>query len=333
MGVAGGEQDVRALILEKIADRVSDVTIDPMGNVTARHKGTGASLLRVMISAHMDEIGFMIRSVDDDGLIHVVPIGAHDLRLIPTQRVLVGDAKTPGVFLWVPIHKSHGKNDFQEIDDMLIDIGAENKAGVHAQPGERIAYAGHCIEMSPGVMRGKAFDSRAGCAALIDLLSGDPFPFDVSVAFTAQATIGGRGAAVAANRLDPQVAFTLSAVVCNEWPHDPEYDHAPLIRLGGGPVLSALESDLVADRRLIAHVQKVAKAENIPIQFNALAQRSGANTAVGFARAGVPTLTLGVPVRYLGSPNALLQMSDLNQLLTLVRASLTALTPDLLENK
>src|ERR1700694_3479310 len=105
-GVSGDENEVRKLIVERIKDRVTELTIDPMGNLTGIRKGTGESPLRVMLSAHMDEPGFMVSEIGDDGLIHVVNVGAHDNRVIPTQRVLVGNGRTPGLFLWTPIHQS-----------------------------------------------------------------------------------------------------------------------------------------------------------------------------------------------------------------------------------
>jgi len=332
VGVSGGESEVRKLILTQLAGRVSDITIDPMGNVTAIRKGTGDSTLRVMLSAHMDESGFMVSSISDDGLIHVQPVGALDNRYLPTQRVWVGDAKMPGVLLWPPIHKSQNQ-DMLDADDIAIDVGADDKGGVKAKPGERVAFAAHYGVLNGSIVRGKAFDSRAACAALLEMLDGDPFPFDLGIAFTVQAAIGGRGAGVAAHRLNPQVALSLTGFATNDWPHDPDYDHAAPLRLGGGPIIMAADNRLIAERWLIDHLRSTAQTASIAYQFDARQERAAASAAIGFAREGVPSVAIGAPVRYLGSPNALLDLTDLHHLVALVRASLAALTPELLETQ
>ncbi len=335
VGVSGAEGDVRKLILEAIKERVSDVVIDPMGNLTARHRMShDGAKMRVMISAHMDETGFMVINVGDDGLIRVVDVGHHDQRIIPTQRLLVGNDKIPGVFLWTPIHKSYGKNDLIAPEDMMIDVGADGKDGIKTKPGERVAFAGNYTSISPTIVRGKAFESRAGCAALIELLSDDAYELDLYAAFTAQAAIGGRGGAVAAHRIAPQVAFVLTGITTNDLPQAADSDdHAPLIRLGGGPVISLLDPTLITDRHLVDYVRSVAQAHNIPYQLSALNTERSESGTIGLTRAGVPTLTLAVPIRYMGSPNALLNLDDLQNLIALLRESLKALTPQLVEAK
>ncbi len=161
VGVSGGEQDVRKLIIDAIKPHVEQITVDAMGNVTALRKGTGASSARVMLAAHMDEPGFMVTEIGDNGLISVNPVGPLDLRVLPTKRVLVGASKTPGVILWVPIHRSFGQNNLVEVDHLSIDVGADDKAGTGAKPGDRVAFVGDFAEFGRNLVRGKALDSRA----------------------------------------------------------------------------------------------------------------------------------------------------------------------------
>ncbi len=333
VGVSGAEGDVRKLIRETIKANLSDLSVDTMGNLSAVLKGTGGSVMRVLVSAHMDEIGFMVASINDNGLINIVDVGVHDNRYTPTQPLLVGKDKTPGVFIWKPIHQSIEQQTIIESEDMLIDVGASDKGGVKAKPGEYVAFASRFTELSPTVVRGKAFDSRAACIALIGLLSGDPFPHDLHGVFTTQALIGGRGAAIAAYRAEPQAAFSLTGFAANDLPGDPSLsDYAPIIRLGGGPVLSALDGRTVGNRRLLEHVRSVAKAKGIPIQLHAsndIQQPEGSRLKQ--IAAGIPTLMIGVPIRYMGSPNSLMNLTDLQSLIDLMRESLAALTPDVLE--
>jgi endoglucanase len=333
VGVSGGESDVRQLVMGLIKDRASDVLIDPLGSLLMRIPGTGESPLRIMISAHMDEVGLMVADIGDNGLIDVMAVGTLDPRYAPARRVVVGSAKTPGVLLWTPIHY----NKVQTIiapEDMRVDVGADGRGGVNAEPGDRIAFWSEYTELTPTVARGKAFDSRAGCAvliALLDLLDGAPLPFDLHLAFTGQAHIGGRGALVAANRIKPDAAFVLTAMVANDLPKLPDADRAPLIELGGGPVISIRDARAVLDRKLADHVRATADSTQIAYQFEALVNRPAQASAISQSRSGVPSLTLGVPVRYLGSPNALLNLTDLDQLALLLHATLSTLTPDILE--
>src|SRR5258708_944967 len=126
MAVSGAEDEVRRLVLDAIRDKALHIQIDPMGSITALRKGTDASDLHVMVCAHMDEIGFMVTSIDDDGLISVEGIGKHDLRQLPALRVMVGKERTPGVVLWTPIHKNKDQKMI-EADDLQIDVGASSK--------------------------------------------------------------------------------------------------------------------------------------------------------------------------------------------------------------
>lgn len=332
VGVSGGESEVRQLILSLITDRVSDVVIDPLGSVLIRRPGTGASTLRVMVSAHMDEVGLMVAAVGDNGLIDTMAVGTLDPRYAPARRVLVGPDKTLGVLLWTPIHHNRDQAIIAP-ENMRIDVGADNRGGVSAAPGDRIAFWSEYTALNDSIVRGKAFDSRAACAvliALLDLLDAAPLPFDVHLAFTAQTHIGGRGAGLAANRIQPHAAIALTGVATNDLPKLPDADRAPAIRLGGGPVISSRDARAVLDRRLIDHARKVASAAGINCQIDALVSRPAAASAISQSRIGVPTLNLGVPVRYLGSPNALLNLNDLDHLARLLYASLSAMTAETL---
>jgi len=330
VGVSGGESEVRQLILSLIKDRVAHITVDPMGNLIACRKGTGESSLRVLVSAPMHKIGLMVSEVGEDGLIHVMAIGSLDARVLPARRVLVGRNKSPGVLLWTPIHRNRSITPISP-DDMLVDVGAYNKGDAKAKPGARIAFVGDFLELTPTVVRGKAFESRAACAVLVAILETDPFPFDLYVTFTAQSAIGGRGAGVAAHRIAPHAAFALTGINANDFPHLPDEDRMPTVRLGGGPVLSAMDFRAVGDRRLTAHLHSAAEAENIPLQVEALRNQPSQGAAISLSRSGVPTVSVGVPIRYLGSPNELVNLDDLSRLVQLLRASLSTLTPAILE--
>jgi endoglucanase len=321
VAVAGDESEVRAIVLEVIKGRVTDITIDAMGNITGLLKGSATPAHKIMLCVHLDEPGFMVTGIDDDGLIHVHPVGELDLRYLGAKRVLVGKARQPGAFLWAPIHKSHGKNDLIDVEEMTIDVGVADKGGVSARLGERAALASTCTEFGEGALRGKAFASRAPLAVLLSLITGDPLPCDVALAFTTQDAVGQRGAVVAAYRLTPETALVLNGIATHDLPlPDDAPDRAPHLRLGGGPVFSPYYFGEPSG--VFAQARTIAEAHGHPYQVNIPNVRTTAGGMVALARKGVPTLGIGIPVRYPGSPTEVIQTADLE--------TMARLLPDLL---
>ncbi|MCS6871255.1 MAG: hypothetical protein NZ571_07335 [Anaerolineae bacterium] len=329
IGVSGEEREVRDLLLELTESHLENVVIDVMGNLTARLKSSQAGAFRVMLGAPMDEVGLMVSG--SENFLKVLPVGRLDMRYVAAARVLIGAQKTAGVVLFAPIHKTHGQNVLPEPKEILIDTGGKDSAKV----GERIAFVGDYAELSADVVRGKAFQSRAACAVLVTLiesLTESRLPLDIYIAFTAQARIYGRGATVAANRLKPQVAFLLDGTECDDLPRTEDDTQAPTVRLSGGTVLRAAERMGIPDQRLLAFVRSVAERHNLPYQIDVSQVYGTENVNVSQTQAGVPTVSLSVPVRYMCSPNGLVSLTDLERTLRLLRESLAALTPSILEN-
>ena len=219
-GVSGAEDEVRNIILDAIQDHVSDIRIDTLGNILATKKGTGKSDLRVLVCAHMDEVGFMVMGIDNDGTLKVKNIGGIDSRILPSARVYVGKNKIHGVIPWKPIHLSASDKSVKKIDSLRVDIGASSKSAAEGKVkiGDRAIFASETFQLSSTVICGKAFDDRAGCAELIEILKGDPFPFDLLVAFTVQEEVGLRGAKVLGESLKPDAAIVLETTACHEVP-------------------------------------------------------------------------------------------------------------------
>ncbi|MBI5927977.1 MAG: M42 family metallopeptidase [Chloroflexi bacterium] len=334
-GVSGAENEIRQLIYDAIKDHVTDLRVDTMGNLLAVKKGTGKSSLKVMVAAHMDEVGFMVMGVDSDGLIKFSSVGGIDPRILPALRVHVGKDKTPGVITWKPIHLSWKEKDVKKTDSFRIDIGAENKAAAEgkAQPGDRVTFASETIALTENIVRGKAFDDRAGCAELIELIKGDPFPFDLLVAFTVQEEIGSRGAQIAAQGLKPDVAIVLEATAAHEVPQsDDEPDITTVTKLGHGPVITYMDKGSIAHPGLRKLFVRVAEQLGIPHQFRSPQYAGGTDAAViHVANAGVATITISVPCRYLHSPYLMLDLNDFQNVVKLVRTTLMQLSPSDLE--
>ncbi len=334
VGVSGSEDAVRKIVLQAIDGHVSQIRIDPMGSVTALKKGTGENSLRVMIAAHMDEIGFMVRGFDGDGLIRFSNIGGIDERILPGKRVKIGSVN--GVIIWTPIHLNKDQNVVR-LANLRIDIGATSKddAASKVKLGDRIGFDSRFMELGDRMLRGKAFDDRAGCSLLIDVLQGDSYPVDVLAAFTVQEEIGLRGAKVAAQTLKPEVAFVLEGTTANDIPNplaDPDdmTEPNPTCRQQQGPAISVMDSSMIADRRLVRFLRETAAAESIPYQLKTALGGGTDGGSIHLSTAGVPTAVISMPCRYIHSPSALLHRDDYDNGLRLIKAALMRLTRDVL---
>ena len=331
IGVSGEEDDVRAIILAAIREHVADISVDALGNLTATQMGTVYPEYKVMIAAHMDEIGMMATAVDANGLIQFTNVGGIDARILPGLRVKIGAKRRPGVVLWKPIHLGRDMNAMA-IDSLRIDTGANDKSA--AEPGDRIAFDGRYQRLSDTVVRGKAFDDRVGCSILVDILRGGPYPVTVCAAFTVQEEIGLRGAQVAAQRLQPDAAIVLEGTPAYDVPNpqlEPEAGDLarnPATRLGAGVVLTLVDGRMISDPRVIAFLRETAAANGIRYQVKTAGGGGTDGGAIHTARTGVPTMTLSVPCRYIHSPTALLNLDDYEASRALSQAVLTRITPE-----
>lgn len=328
VGVSGDEGAVRVIIKEAIADHVDEMWVDNLGNLLAIKRGTGAVELRVLLDAHMDEVGMMITGIESDGTLRFKPVGGLDDRVMLGKTVVVGPKQLPGVIGGKPIHLlESGEHDLVvRVKEMRIDIGAANKdaATGKVKIGDRATFATEFVDLGPTMM-GKAFDDRVGCAVIIDLLQGDPFPFDLLVAFTVQEEVGVRGASVAAYRLEPDIAFALEGTLCDDLPK--EDDVSPVTELGKGPALSVMDRRTIADPRLVSFLASTAEKHGIPFQFR---QVTGGGTdagAIHLSRSGVPSAGISLPCRYIHAPAAICSKVDFENTIRLMRAALNDLTP------
>ncbi len=336
IGVSGKEEPVRKLILPAIEPHVTDVRIDALGSITALQKGTGGSDLRVMIAAHMDEVGFMITGIDGDGLLRFSAVGGIDDRILPGLRVKVGDNQLPGCIIWVPIHRNRDQN-VVKINALRIDIGATSKdnAAGQVKPGDRVAFATSFMEIGDKTLRGKSFDDRVGCSLLVDVLQAGPYPVDVLAAFTVQEEIGLRGALVAAQYLKPDVALVLEGTTANDLPNpladpDDSFPINPTARMGAGPVLTAMDRSLIVNPKLLAVLRHAAEANGIPYQFKTYLGGGTDGGSIHTAFGGNKTAVISMPCRYIHSPTAYLNRDDYDNVLRLVKATLGALTREAL---
>ncbi len=329
-GVSGNETEVRQILVEAIQDRVDEYRVDTMGNLIACKHSAGRASRRgapkVMIAAHMDEVGLLIVHADDDGRLHFNTVGGIDPRILLSKVVLIGENRVPGVIGVKPIHKmSHA--EMQKViaaNDLTLDIGAGSKESAlgAVQMGDYATFATEFSRLGANLVRGKALDDRTGCALLVDLLADD-YPFDLYGVFTVQEEIGLRGARVAAYTVEPDLAFVLEATICDDSPK--EKDVSPTTRLGAGPALTVADRSVISDKRLVQLLTTTARENKIPLQIKQPLIGSTDAGRLHLTREGVPSVSLAVPARYIHSPAALLSLSDYNNTLLLLKQALPKL--------
>jgi putative aminopeptidase FrvX len=326
-GVSGCEDEVRRLIIEAIKHDVDEVRVDSIGNLIALKRGTGESELKVMIAAHMDEIGLMITHIEEEtGAIRFRPVGGIDDRILLSKVVLIGKDRVPGVIGVKPVHllKEEERRKVVKVDQMAIDIGvkSQEEAKKVVKIGDYAIFATDFCQLTEDGLRtvkGKAFDDRAGCAVLIEVLR-ERYPFDLYPVFTVQEEVGLRGARVAAYAIEPDVAFVLEGTICDDTPK--KKDVSPITELGAGPAITIMDRSFIADRRLVKLLVEMAEELGIPYQFKQPGMGGTDAGAIHLVKEGVPSATLSVPCRYIHSPVCMLSLEDLENTVKLLKAAL-----------
>jgi endoglucanase len=329
-GPPGNEDEVRRVLARAIRGQVDELFVDSMGNLIAVKRGTGPEpRLKVMVDAHTDEVGLMITDIRKDGLLGFRAVGGIDDRLMPAKRVIVGEKRVPGVIVTPPVHLTsrEQRQNVIKVDQLAIDIGAnsQDQAKEWIKLGDYGVFATRFQILAEDGLRtvtGKALDDRAGCAVAAALAEGS-YAVDLYLSFSAQEEGGLRGARVAANRIQPDVAFALEGTVCDDLPV--AKDVSPTSRLGDGPAITIMDRTFIADRRLVALLTETAQANGIPYQFKQPGIGGTDAGAINQSGAGVPSVAVAVPCRYIHSPVSMLSLNDFEHLIALMRAALTAL--------
>jgi len=331
VAVSGDEGEVRKIVLEEVKPLADEVKVDALGNVLATKRGAGRNRLRVMLDAHMDEVGFMLVADDGEGLYQFDTVGGIDSRHLVGKQVLVGKDHLPGVIGAKPIHLMEMDELTRKVsvDSMRIDLGPGGKAKV----GERATFATKFQRVGPSILS-KAIDDRIGVAILIELLKHAPANVDLCLSFSVQEEIGLRGAKVAAHFFDPDLAFAIDSTPAHDLPtHDGRENIFYNTQLGLGPAIYIADRSTLHDPRLVRFLQATAEAAGIPYQFR---QPGGGGTdsgAIQRTRSGIPTVSVSVPHRYTHSPISIARVEDWKNTLNLIHAALGRITPSLVKSR
>ncbi|MHB9034496.1 MAG: M42 family metallopeptidase [Anaerolineae bacterium] len=335
-GVSGNEAAVRELLLKAVEGSVDETRVDALGNLIcfkkARKQAHSPNAPRkVLIAAHMDEVGLIISGFNGDGTLRYEKVGGIDSRMLLSKQVLVGEKATPGVIGFRPIHLigRAGTEKVADISQTAIDVGASSRdaAGKLAQLGDYVTFRTSFEVLSEDGLRtakGKALDDRVGCAELVEALKGD-YAFDLYGVFTTQEEVGLRGARVAGYALNPDVAIALEGTVCDDLPKERDRDVSPVTELGHGPAISFRDGSVICDKRLVKLFSETAEQEGIPYQYKRGAVGGTDAGALHLVREGVPAVVLSVPCRYIHAPVSVVSLQDFDNASRLLQAALVKL--------
>ena len=331
-GASGCENEVRAA-LRKEAERLLEgvngarVYSDVMGNLYAHRPGTDAGKKHVMLCAHMDEVGFIIRFATEEGLLRFASVGSVDPRVIASRRVLVGENRIPGVIGFKAVHlmTPADREKAPDYDMLSIDIGATSREEAEklCPPGTYATFDSRYVEFGDGFAKAKALDDRVGCFVLLHALEHSGYTGDLTCVFTVQEECGLRGAKIAANRVKPDLALIMEGTTSNDMGDVPA--HLTVTNCGGGAVVSLMDRSAMMDVALRKLAMETAARRGIPAQLKRYVAGGTDAGSIHLAQGGIPCLVMAVPCRYIHSPASVCKLSDVEALKALTLAMLEEL--------
>ncbi|WEU41107.1 MAG: M42 family metallopeptidase [Candidatus Odinarchaeum yellowstonii] len=330
---SGCEEAVREIITSMVREYVDELYVDKIGNLITLKKGV-QNKPKILLDAHMDEIGMMVKYIDEKGFIRFSYTGGFSDQTVLNQRVVILTRKgiIPGVIGCKPPHlmTQEEKEKIVKRSDMFIDIGAESRVEAEqlgVRVGDHIIWSTSFTELAGNKLASKAFDNRVGCAILIKILQKLKTETPVYGVFTVMEEIGLRGAKTAAFTIEPDAALVFDIATAGDHPNVKEGE-AP-VRVGGGPVISVADgSRLNLGGGLITHPKirriliETAEENSIPYQLYVFEGGTTDGTVISLSRTGVPTGLISVPVRYAHTASELLSLLDVENSIKLATLSI-----------
>ena len=320
-GPSGYEDNVREIVRSEVRPFADEIKVDTLGSLIARKRPSRVTkdTKKIMIAAHMDEIGVIVSHVDENGFVRFSPIGGVFRRYVVGGRVRFLNG-TQGV---IGFDKLDNVNELPTLDKVYIDVGATNPKDCPVKIGDVAAFDRTYSEFGNRLVA-KSMDDRVGVLVAIEALRAlKSTPHDVYFVFTTQEEVGTRGAATSAYGVDPDVGIALDVTPTGDTPNSMKMEMA----LGKGPCIKIQDVGMIADPRVVQWMIKTAEKNKIPYQREVLLMGGTDARAIQVTRAGVPAGCISIPVRYVHSPSEMVDFSDVENTVKLVIAVLQTPIP------
>ncbi|MHA1223617.1 MAG: M42 family metallopeptidase [Candidatus Heimdallarchaeaceae archaeon] len=328
IGCSGNEEEVTDYLLLKLETLgVDKAWIDPLGNLLAIKKGSDPNGLRILLDAHVDEVGFMVSHVDDNGFLTIQPLGGID------KRILLGSLlqfqteekeRIIGVVGSAPPHitKAEEREKVPEINEMFVDIGCTSREEVNEiglDIGSFGTFYTEFKQLNEEHLLGKAFDDRTACNVILhtlELLKTESISNTILVNFAVQEEVGTRGATTGAYSLEPSIALAIENTIASDVPKVPQ--EKIVTTLGKGPAITAADRSLIVPKKILDRLKQAAAMDNIPWQYKKPTYGGTDAGRIALSRAGVPSGVVSVPCRYIHSNAGILNVRDIENTIKLV---------------
>ncbi|MCL7452322.1 MAG: M42 family metallopeptidase [Anaerolineae bacterium] len=312
-GPSGDEEQIRDLIRAEVESLADELRVDTLGNLIAAKKGQGGGK-RVMLAAHMDEIGLIISYVDEKGFLRAQPIGGLDLTTLAGGRIVFSDGA-------VGVIAPENREDFRkepELSKLYIDVGATSYDEAKGRLGQPAGFLRPFVDLGKRVVA-KAFDDRIGCVVLIETLRRlQDTPHEVYFVFSVQEEVGLRGARTGAYGVDPEIGIAVDITASGDTPEARKM----AMKLGAGPCIKVRDSGMLAHPGVKDLLIETAEAREIPYQLEVLAAGSTDAAAIQLSRSGVPAGCVSVACRYYHTPSEMVDVDDVENTVRLLVALL-----------
>ncbi len=322
-GASGDEGSVRNYLISNL-DSKAEYHTDNLGNLIVFKKGRKSPLKKIMLDAHMDEVGLIVTSIKEDGTLTVNEVGGVDPSVVTGRQVVIGKNGLSGVIGSRAIHNlsTEEREKVPSIESIYVDFGAENKedAEKYVSPGDYIYFLQSYEEFGDGFVMSKAIDDRFGCALLLELINSN-LEYDAYFTFSVQEELGLRGAKTAAFAVKPDIAIVVETTTASDI--NGVSGSKRVCELGKGAVVSFMDRSTMYDKELYNIAFEIAENKHIPCQTKTMIAGGNNSGAIHVTGCGVKTIAVSLPCRYLHSPSCTAKISDMKSCLELVSELLT----------
>lgn len=319
-GISGDEGAVREYIINEIKN-FAEYEVDNLGNLIAFKKGKKTPDKKLMISAHMDEVGMIVNFINSDGTLKISSVGGVDPRVVFGRQVTVGKNNLVGVIGSKAVHNltSDEKDKAVTFDKMYVDIGCDTKEEAEklVSLGDSVHFCSEFFSFGDGFVKGKAIDDRAGCAIMLEMIKGD-LEYDTYFTFVVQEEIGLRGSRCATFSVEPDYAIVIESTTASDIPS--ASDENVVCKLKNGPVVSYMDRSTIYNKELYNLAFETAMELSVPCQTKTKVAGGNDAGAIHVSRGGVKTIAVSIPTRYLHSPSCVINEEDYFNTFKLVKA-------------